>query len=145
MSLSFNPRLTSAARRTVHCTSGACKLISFNPRLTSAARRTLFDLFRLMLHKVSIRASLQQRGERNYDVANVGMIVFQSAPHFSSEANLFGNATASAPLQFQSAPHFSSEANNSIDKIRLDDCGFNPRLTSAARRTRARAGFVAVL
>ncbi len=41
-----------------------------------------------LLILVSIRASLQQRGE--HDVARVISIhpVFQSAPHFSSEANL---------------------------------------------------------
>jgi len=38
-------------------------------------------------------------------------------------------------LKFQSAPHFSSEANNSEDCIDIRRTGFNPRLTSAARRT----------
>ncbi len=38
--------------------------------------------------------------------------MFQSAPHFSSEANaLISSSVLVSKIQFQSAPHFSSEAN----------------------------------
>jgi len=37
--------------------------------------------------------------------------MFQSAPHFSSEANSFEALRAEEFEWFQSAPHFSSEAN----------------------------------
>ncbi len=37
--------------------------------------------------------------------------MFQSAPHFSSEANNSIRALFKSLLKFQSAPHFSSEAN----------------------------------
>src|SRR6266540_646779 len=40
--LSFNPRLTSAARRTIHLWSDQLSRGCFNPRLTSAARRTRY-------------------------------------------------------------------------------------------------------
>jgi len=59
----FNPRLTSAARRTWRMRALPAYLRSFNPRLTSAARRTNFMAQRCGGQWVSIRASLQQRGE----------------------------------------------------------------------------------
>src|SRR6266511_3440544 len=62
---------------------------------------------------------------------------FQSAPHFSSEANLARQIKIEGGFDaFQSAPHFSSEANVGLIEIegRFGE-GFNPRLTSAARRT----------
>src|SRR6266508_3173959 len=37
--------------------------------------------------------------------------MFQSAPHFSSEANRSSTTTRRRAMTFQSAPHFSSEAN----------------------------------
>ncbi len=159
MATCFNPRLTSAARRT-HSMSFLfnCQR-SFNPRLTSAARRTPNPLH------------LSNCPEE-----------FQSAPHFSSEANWrvrskvrpirgFNPRLTSAArrtncrhrqrriLEFQSAPHFSSEANSRlrVGSIRSSNVSiraslqqrgelaqaallpglscFNPRLTSAARRT----------
>src|SRR6266511_226187 len=86
--------------------------------------------------------------------------MFQSAPHLSSEANPVAVPSTPAGPLFQSAPHFSSEANLSpgssgvkdrVVSIRasLQQRGeppypapllrlqqrFNPRLTSAARRT----------
>ncbi len=67
--------------------------------------------------EVSIRASLQQRGEHLSVALSVRRHGFQSAPHFSSEANVAVGAAApncTAPTNeyvFQSAPHFSSEAN----------------------------------
>jgi len=131
----FNPRLTSAARRTLaRWLRDWCKTC-FNPRLTSAARRTCLKKFRQDPQSVSIRASLQQRGEQSQVSVKLWEDKFQSAPHFSSEANAvkliakLGDAIVSirASLQqrgehflssqsqlstaFQSAPHFSSEAN----------------------------------
>src|SRR6266540_1065904 len=60
---------------------------------------------------VSIRASLQQRGEHSTCGGCETWGVFQSAPHFSSEANLPAQTVAVSAARFQSAPHFSSEAN----------------------------------
>ena len=60
----FNPRLTSAARRTNHKDSYSTSLRRFNPRLTSAARRTQVYRYIRRSNRVSIRASLQQRGEQ---------------------------------------------------------------------------------
>src|SRR6266508_2879299 len=86
----------------------------FNPRLTSAARRTPDE-------KAIVSA----------------WPVFQSAPHFSSEANTCSGEYDKPPHVFQSAPHFSSEANQKIRQLTgLVSLSFNPRLTSAARRTR---------
>src|SRR6266498_71877 len=61
---------------------------SFNPRLTSAARRT------------------------NELIHNLSCVAFQSAPHFSSEANPVVKRGRPRKVAFQSAPHFSSEANH---------------------------------
>src|SRR6266540_1759284 len=61
---------------------------SFNPRLTSAARRTIFAGCGLATHNA-----------------------FQSAPHFSSEANFMLSVYEPVNHLFQSAPHISSEAN----------------------------------
>jgi len=61
---------------------------------------------------------------------------FQSAPHFSSEANAFERTPFANITEFQSAPHFSSEANTGCAAYSLRPLSrFNPRLTSAARRT----------
>ncbi len=89
----FNPRLTSAARRTFRKLHTYEPLKSFNPRLTSAARRT----YRLRMLKCIL-------------------CLFQSAPHFSSEANKVPTESRETVYQFQSAPHFSSEANPRIAK-----------------------------
>src|SRR6266511_703776 len=63
------------------------------------------------------------------------LLKFQSAPHFSSEANSIDLWFTSSNVTFQSAPHFSSEANATDRReVFLATC-FNPRLTSAARRT----------
>src|SRR6266542_4127647 len=86
--------------------------ICFNPRLTSAARRTSFT-FRACLVSVT----------------------FQSAPHFSSEANAQDGKGIAPHTKFQSAPHFSSEANAPGSNGSAYPICFNPRLTSAARRT----------
>src|SRR6266508_3474238 len=77
---------------------------SFNPRLTSAARRT--------------------------DGAGRALFgrLFQSAPHFSSEANVRVAQIIELAMLFQYAPHFSSEANAK---------NFSPRPTLAVVSIRA--------
>jgi len=85
---------------------------------------------------VSIRASLQQRGERKSQSCRYRKAYsFQSAPHFSSEANLSAASYNLLSDVFQSAPHFSSEANRRQRESERNLRSFNPRLTSAARRT----------
>jgi len=67
----------------------------------------------LEVEGVSIHASLQQRGElKPVRAYAIGDETFQSTPHFSSEANARRPAAVNSP-----------------------DRSFNPRLTSAARRT----------
>src|SRR6266540_4051405 len=131
----FNPRLTSAARRTDLFLDLDERIVSiraslqqrgelsrrifrrsdarrFNPRLTSAARRTRYvAVLNRRPTGVSIRASLQQRGERRRAMSSLSISAFQSAPHFSSEANAIGCERFGRNRMFQSAPHFSSEAN----------------------------------
>src|SRR6266540_1059179 len=110
-SWSFNPRLTSAARRTEQPGGRAPhKVVSIRASLQQRGEQILLSSLALRRF-VSIRASLQQRGEPNQPTTEGMMLKFQSAPHFSSEANR-GHANTSTGQQ-----------------------GFNPRLTSAARRT----------
>src|SRR6266540_2896331 len=59
----FNPRLTSAARRTSALFGGRVTASSFNPRLTSAARRTSRAGITGSQEGVSIHASPQRHGE----------------------------------------------------------------------------------
>src|SRR6266508_3447625 len=66
-------------------------------------------------------------------------VKFQSAPHFSSEANAHIQSAMNTLNAFQSAPHFSSEANDLHLRCDAHESCFNPRLTSAARRTRTLA------
>src|SRR5882672_3309978 len=107
----FNPRLTSAARRTIsrdvpapptkfqsapHFSSeanlqvsepkGRLPMFQSAPHFSSEANSEHFRCF-LLGEQVSIRASLQQRGELSVATRSRQTIAFQSAPHFSSEAN----------------------------------------------------------
>ncbi len=84
----------------------------FNPRLTSAARRT------------------QDRGVMGHPA-----IMFQSTPHLSGEANITCSPFSPDIPAFQSTPHLSGEANVDDAPITTVYSRFNPRLTSAARRT----------
>jgi len=88
--LRFNPRLTSAARRTplYFCVFAHYGRFQSAPHFSSEA-----NIKRLnnppLIFRVSIRASLQQRGEQGFKALDVpDKITFQSAPHFSSEANV---------------------------------------------------------
>jgi len=111
---------------------------------------------------VSIRASLRQRGEPTYRRRGLDLYV-RFNPRLTSAARRTRLRTTDLimPLMFQSAPHFGSEANHlvcvaeDVDSARVSiraslrqrgepelsysstclDVRFNPRLTSAARRT----------
>src|SRR6266498_602707 len=85
---------------------------SFNPRLTSAARRTNELIHNLSC--VAFQSAPHFSSEANPVVkrGRPRKVVFQSAPHFSSEANKRSMPSLRTPLAFQSAPHFSSEANH---------------------------------
>jgi len=109
------PHFSSEANSSYLAQNRPC--CSFNPRLTSAARRTDGDQATHLSDSVSIRASLQQRGER-----------MTIRPRLVLKLRMF-----------QSAPHFSSEANAMYLAIRADLKSFNPRLTSAARRTQRKS------
>src|SRR6266508_2769070 len=132
----FNPRLTSAARRTFRVRFVLLNQTSFNPRLTSAARRTLPTIAEQILYR-RFNPRLTSAARRTCHAVSfcVPLSPFQSAPHFSSEANFrmsdgtIANTKVSirASLQqrgelnihgvrdvvflFQSAPHFISEAH----------------------------------
>src|SRR6266508_1715461 len=85
---------------------------SFNPRLTSAARRTNELIHNLSC--VAFQSAPHFSSEANPVVkrGRPRKVVFQSAPHFSSEANIAVFHAVGVRYSFQSAPHFSSEAND---------------------------------
>ncbi len=109
---------------------------------------------------VSIRASLQQRGEHPRDLWGDPEWWFQSAPHFSSEANVltpkvrgpetFVSIRASLQQRGELFSWSYISANSWVSiraslqqrgerrrcSIQSRKTRFNPRLTSAARRTR---------
>src|SRR6266540_2055070 len=85
---------------------------SFNPRLTSAARRTLSGKRKGSQNRVSIRASLQQRGE-----------------HFGCSQRRPGRLVSIRASLQQRGEHAYNHLYHHLSS------GFNPRLTSAARRT----------
>src|SRR6266540_2664564 len=80
-------------------------------RASLQQRGELIESLPSVLIEVSIRASLQQRGEPVGPAAIISPVAFQSAPHFSSEANARRSGARAPTKEFQSAPHFSSEAN----------------------------------
>jgi len=67
--------------------------------------------------RVSIRASLQQRGERAVEPASESEaeVSIRASLQQRGERPWFASAPAALKV-FQSAPHFSSEANSSLDK-----------------------------
>ena len=109
---SFNPRLTSAARRTSKLSVRFLAVSRFNPRLTSAARRTKRLLSLAESCSVSIHASPQQRAEMHEENIKVERIdvSIHPPPHQRGELGIIRNR----------------------DDVQA---GFNPRLTSSARRT----------
>src|SRR6266511_3825756 len=110
---SFNPRLTSAARRTQNKAPLLVHPYRFQsaPHFSSEAN-LLLSIFAYPFQKVSIRASLQQRGEPLRDIL-LKLLIYVSIR---------------ASLQ-QRGEHVIS------DRDTAESRGFNPRLTSAARRT----------
>ena len=133
---SFNPRLTSAARRTPrlplllpratafqsapHFSSEAncstsdgrlrCRRFQSAPHFSSEAN-LMMDFWYDLPCQVSIRASLQQRGERRLGVDRAGAdpVSIRASLQQRGERNRpYWHSTVSL---FQSAPHFSSEAN----------------------------------
>src|SRR6266540_2241150 len=109
---SFNPRLTSAARRTPLDLFRLWQSERFNPRLTSAARRTRWIARPLFSAR------------------------FQSTPHLSGKANRLRGEVA--PFNNGFNPRLTSAARRTEEhcKRKAGSISFNPRLTSAARRTR---------
>ncbi len=90
-----------------------------------------------MSKQVSIRASLQQRGEHVLPAA--GQATFKVSIRASLQQRgerIVRQLHGKVISKFQSAPHFSSEANLFYMVRHLVAQSFNPRLTSAARRTR---------
>ena len=160
----FNPRLTSAARRTLqflrrlqlaagfqstpHLSSEAnadmvrrkAGRLCFNPRLTSAARRTSAFQAAIQIFRVSIHASPQQRGEppnESRHESQAARVSIHASPQQRGERGSVG-ADRNRGSEFQSTPHLSSEANLLLPPPLRVKAGFNPRLTSAARRTMRR-------
>jgi len=135
---SFNPRLTSAARRTIAIPIEFYNSLKFQsaPHFGSEANHYIYSKVH-HFSSVSIRASLRQRGEPSTSSPSKSPSSrFQSAPHFGSEANPSITSPLIGMSSFQSAPHFGSEANpgRNCRDHKAGRC-FNPRLTSAARRT----------
>src|SRR6266540_2395237 len=134
------------------------------PHFSSEANTTLF--LKSLIHVVSIRASLQQRGERagrKGRLENIAVSIRASLQQrgeqillsslalrrfVSIRASLQQRGEPNQPttegmmLKFQSAPHFSSEANRGHANTSTGQQGFNPRLTSAARRTQLTYGLL---
>src|SRR5262245_18120033 len=82
----------------------------FNPRLTSAARRTTLTGSQTLTNKFQSAPHFSSEANPLSGVIPRDTYLFQSAPHFSSEANSVPFMQYGAMSEFQSAPHFSSEA-----------------------------------
>src|SRR6266508_4369261 len=108
--MSFNPRLTSAARRTDWSVAkGRTCLVSIRASLQQ--RGELRDHFAAKFYScVSIRASLQQRGELIESLPSV-LIEVSIRASLQQRGEPVGPAALISPVAFQSAPHFRSEAN----------------------------------
>src|SRR6266545_2819479 len=156
----FNPRLTSAARRTFTLFGGRFTASCFNPRLTSAARRTSRAGITGSQEGVSIHASPQRQGEqisfkflsKTFDVSIHASPQRQGEPQrealkvvdksFNPRLTSAARRTLSPVVrpsgrEFQSTPHLSGKANAGRGCGLTFVLGFNPRLTSAARRTQS--------
>src|SRR6266545_1827125 len=116
--------------RLIPCFSG------FNPRLTSAARRTPRSVCFTQTTSVSIRASLQQRGERapRNQRADSLSVSIRASLQQRGEPNGW-----SIPHRLHRSfnPRLTSAARRTFSNAISfrDPLSFNPRLTSAARRT----------
>ena len=104
---------------TPHCESeanvGVADVVAlkkgFNPRLTARARRTGVEEYPHPDGRVSIHASLRERGELGLVSKLVSADLFQSTPHCESEANRSIRVRSRVSIAFQSTPHCESEAN----------------------------------
>src|SRR6266508_3765414 len=85
---------------------------SFNPRLTSAARRTTGDTHRLSLTRTfQSTPHLSGKANRFRQARHIAENLFQSTPHLSGKANSFSLVTSRMNQTFQSTPHLSGKAN----------------------------------
>ncbi len=107
----------------------------FNPRLTSAARRTGNLSPTVGVGDVSIHASLQQRGEPRHVAENLCCRRFN--PRLTSAARRTRLSSSRCILKTSFNPRLTSAARRtlSLSRMRSGALCFNPRLTSAARRT----------
>src|SRR6266508_1530497 len=132
----FNPRLTSEARQTSGRSSGrGGSGVSIRASLQQRGERGRAPHVG-GYYSVSIRASLQQRGEQTRLLLMHQPAGFQSAPHFSSEAN----ANFGTTLKDEAGVSIRASLQQRGEPVGLGGescrrCRFNPRLTSAARRT----------
>src|SRR6266545_3826714 len=110
------------------------------PHFSSEANTTLF--LKSLIHVVSIRASLQQRGERASRKGRLENIAVSIRASLQQRGEPNEPTTEVIMLKFQTAPHFSSEANRGHANTSTGQQGFNPRLTSAARRTQLTYGLL---
>src|SRR6266508_4384635 len=86
--------------------------VSIRASLQQRGEREPFHFFSLRSN-VSIRASLQQRGEQVIVSINAPYPAVSIRASLQQRGERRSAAAICAPLWFQSAPHFSSEANQS--------------------------------
>ncbi len=114
-------------------------LACFNPRLTSAARRTAFVGDKSTLTLVSIRASLQQRGERDTRCEGCvsAKVSIRASLQQRGEHAAERISTGLTEVSIRASLQQRGERRRA-GRFRKEPRCFNPRLTSAARRTRSR-------
>src|SRR6266540_207086 len=90
--------------------------------------------------RVSIHASPQRQGERDFMIFLPHVSAFQSTPHLSGKANNFfkQHGAYSFLVSIHASPQRQGERHHFPARLLAE--GFNPRLTSAARRTSALFG-----
>src|SRR6266545_3107155 len=108
----------------------------FNPRLTSAARRTIFTCVAMLTNHVSIRASLQQRGEQGRAPHVGGYYSVSIRASLQQRGEQTRLLLMHQPAGFQSAPHFSSEANANFGTTLKDEAGVSIRASLQQRGER---------
>src|SRR6266540_1037489 len=109
----------------------------FNPRLTSAARRTPRDAALYNSPDVSIHASPQRQGE-HYAEMQIGRfqrVSIHASPQRQGEQMRIREFEWKEYVSIHASPQRQGEPDNRA-AVFVRNMGFNPRLTSAARRTR---------
>src|SRR6266511_2630774 len=128
------PHLSGKANAGRGC--GLTFVLGFNPRLTSAARRTQSAEVEALPPEVSIHASPQRQGERRNIVRllQVKLVSIHASPQRQGEPQNDGQNREQL-LRFN--PRLTSAARRTLppEAHKSDVESFNPRLTSAARRT----------